>query len=167
LGFARRAGADTETDGSVGASRDAMRVENTNPIDVSCQAPVAISPPLAGSGWWDANGCCSVVSPHRGATLPVNGDFKLPEQFAIDYVRLNARGGCCTGPVKQLSSWPFFGAPILAVADGVVEGRVTGTANRTNDTYEAGGNLTVEHDTPTTQTNRMPTEGQVFGYNLK
>jgi Peptidase family M23 len=250
--------------------KDQPVTEDTDPIEVDCRTPVVISPPLVGSRWWDANGCCTVISPHRGATLPVNGDFKLPEQFAIDYVQLNARGGCCTGPVKELGSWPFFGAPILAVADGVVagrvdgmpeqvpgevtgidaqnaagnhivediggghfvlyahmrtdsipggitvgtkltrgrqigevgntgsstaphlhfqvmdrpsvldatglpfvfdrqilEGRVTGTANQTNDAYEAGGTLTVEANIPTTQVNRMPVEGQVFGYNPK
>jgi Peptidase family M23 len=92
----------------------------SNPVPVSCQPPVVIGPPLIGFGWWDANGCCEVVSPHRGATLPLNGDIKVPEQFAIDYVQLSANNDCCTGPVTDLKSWPFFGAPILAVAAGKV-----------------------------------------------
>ena len=99
---------------------DASLVEQTDPIPVACAAPVVIAPPLTGSGWWDGNGCCTTISPHRGATLPVNGDLRLPEQFAIDVVQLDAADGCCTGPVKDLGSWPFFRAPILAVADGVV-----------------------------------------------
>jgi hypothetical protein len=242
-------------------------VEDVNPISIGCEAAVVISPPLVGSRWWNANGCCTVISPHRGAILPVNGDFKVPEQFAIDYVQLNADGGCCTGPVKDLNSWPFFGAPIVAAADGVVvekvdgmpeqvpgevkditaqnaagnniiediggqhyvlyahmrtgsipvriatgtrlkrgqkigntgsstaphlhfqvmdrpftldaiglpfvfdrqvlEGRVVGTANQTNDTYESGGKMVFEPAAPTPEVNRMPAEGQVFGYNLK
>ena len=245
--------------------------EYTDPIEVGSQAAVVISPPLVGSRWWNGNGCCKVISPHRGATLPVNGDIKPPEQFAIDYVQLNAQDECCTGPVKDLSSWPFFGAPILAAADGVVvdkvdglpeqvpgevknvdaqnaagnniiedigaghyvlyahmrtgsipsriaigttltrgeqigevgntgsstaphlhfqvmdrpsalnaiglpfvfdrqilEGRVIGTANQTNDAYETGNKVTVvKRDTPITQVNRMPAEGQVFSYNLR
>jgi hypothetical protein len=244
--------------------------EDVNPIRVGCRTAVVLSPPLVGSGWWDGNGCCRTVGPHRGATLPVNGAFKAPEQFAIDFVQLTAQDGCCTGPVKDLQSWPFFGAPILAVADGVVvdrvdgmaeqvpgevkgitaqnaagnsiiedigggrfvlyahmktgsiparivvgsrlrrgqpigalgntgsstaphlhfqvmdrpsalnavglpftfdrqvlEGRVAGTANQTNEIYETGGRLTVERGSKAVRLNEMPAEGQVFGYNLK
>jgi Peptidase family M23 len=244
--------------------------ERTGAIEVGCQTPVVISPPLAGSRWWDGNGCCTVISPHRGATLPVNGDFKPPEQFAIDYVQLNADDGCCTGPVTELSSWPFFRVPILAVADGVVvaaadgmaeqvpgevkgidaqnaagnniiediggghyvlyahmhtgsissrisvgtkltrgeqigelgntgsstaphlhfqvmdrpseldaiglpfvfdrqilEGRVIGTAHRTDDDYEAGRDVTVARGAPVVQVNRMPVEGQVFSFSTQ
>jgi hypothetical protein len=245
-------------------------VEEVNPIAVGCQPAVVIAPPLVGSGWWDGNGCCAAVSPHRGATLPVNGNFRAPEQFAIDFVQLDAQDRCCTGPVKDLKSWPYFGAPILAVADGVVvdtvnnmpeqipgppsgitalnaagnniiediggqhyvlyahmrtgsipagirigtrltlgqkigeigntgsstaphlhfqvmdrpsalnatglpfvfdrqvlQGHVAGTANQSNDTYEAGGKMTFERSAPTTLVKQMPAEGQVFGYNLK
>ena len=105
---------------------DGPLTEQTTAIEVSCEMPVRISPPMTGAGWWDGNGCCTVISPHRGAVLPVNGDFRVPEQFAIDFEQLNEHGGCCTGPVKELSSWPFFRAPILAVADGVVVGRTDG-----------------------------------------
>ena len=99
-------------------------VGESNPIPVSCRPPVELSAPLTGYGWWDANGCCEIVSPHRGATLPVNGDVTLPEQFAIDYVQLSAANTCCTGPVKDLKSWSFFGVPILAAATGTVVVRV-------------------------------------------
>jgi len=100
--------------------------ERTDPIPVGCLSPVVISPPLVGPRWWDGNGCCRVISPHRGATLPINGRIRVPEQFAIDFVQLTTTGGCCTGPVKDLKSWPFFGAPVLAVADGVVVEKIDG-----------------------------------------
>ena len=100
--------------------------EYTDPVPVDCRPPVVISPPLVGSRWWNANGCCEVISPHRAAILPINGDLTPPEQFAIDYVQLTPGDGCCSGPVQKLSSWPFFGAPILAAADGTVVDRVDG-----------------------------------------
>lgn len=100
--------------------------ERTDPIPVGCLSPVVLSPPLVGPRWWDANGCCRVISPHRGATLPINGRIRVPEQFAIDFVQLTATGKCCTGPVEDLNSWPFFGAPVLAVADGVVVEKADG-----------------------------------------
>jgi hypothetical protein len=124
--------------------------ELTDPIPVGCQSPVTISPPLIGPRWWDANGCCEVISPHRGATLPINGTIKLPEQFAIDYVQINTKNGCCTGPVKDLKSWPFFGAPVLAVADGVVVTKVDGMPEQIPgevkgiNAQNAGGNHIIE-----------------------
>jgi hypothetical protein len=45
-----------------------------------------------------------------------------------------------------------------------LQGQVTGTANGTNDAYEAGGNLTVVRGAPILQVNRMPAEGQVFRF---
>ncbi len=249
---------------------DRRLVEDIDPIVVGCEAPVVIAPPLVGENWWDGNGCCEVISPHRGATLPVNGALRPPEQFAIDFVQLNGHDGCCTGPVKELGSWPFLGAPVFAVAAGVVvervdgmaeqvpgevkgvtaqnaagnhiiediggqhyvlyahfrtgsiprrivagtrlrrgeqigevgntgsstaphlhfqvmdrpsalnaiglpfvfdrqivQGRVSGTANETNERYEAGGNLTVVRPTPVLEENRMPAEGQVFRFDRR
>jgi hypothetical protein len=97
-----------------------LTTELTDPIPVGCDAPVVLSPPLVGSRWWNGNGCCETISPHRGATLPLNGDIRVPEQFAIDFAQLTPDNTCCTGPVKQLSSWPFFGVPVLAAATGTV-----------------------------------------------
>lgn len=98
----------------------AQTIGLTDPIAVSCDAPVVLRPPLVGHGWWNGNGCCDMVTAHRGATLPANGTIKPPEQFAIDYVQIDGHGGCCTGPVKDIKSWPFFGAPVLAAAPGKV-----------------------------------------------
>jgi hypothetical protein len=92
----------------------------TNPLQVRCDLPVVLHPPLKGHGWWDSNGCCQIVNAHRSATLPTNGDFKSPEQFAIDYVQIDAKGGCCNGPVKDVNSWPYFGSPVLAAGSGKV-----------------------------------------------
>ncbi len=99
---------------------DAPLSADSDPVPVSCEPPVILSPPLTGDRWWNGNGCCEVVGPHRGATLPVNGDIKAPEQFAIDWVQLNEKDECCTGLVTDLNSWPFFRAPILAAAAGTV-----------------------------------------------
>ncbi len=98
----------------------AQSSELTDPIAVDCDGPVVLQPPLVGHGWWDGNGCCLTVNAHRAATLPANGNIKPPEQFAIDYVQIDKKGGCCTGPVDRLTSWPFFGAPVLAAAAGKI-----------------------------------------------
>lgn len=93
----------------------------TNPVRISCAEAVRISPPLTGSGWWNGNGCCRTVNAHRGATLPVNGSLRVPEQFAIDFVQIAPDGTCCSGaPVRDVRSWRFYDAPVLAVAPGEV-----------------------------------------------
>lgn len=100
--------------------------EATDPIPVGCLQPIVLAPPLAGPRWWNSNGCCGTYAPHRGAVLPFNGELQVPEQFSIDFEQLTPARGCCTGPVTDLSSWPFFGAPVLAAADGVVVEAVDG-----------------------------------------
>jgi hypothetical protein len=97
-----------------------MMTTLTDPKRISCDAPVVISPPLKGHGWWNGNGCCQTVNAHRGATLPINGDLKLPEQFSIDFMRVNSSDACCEGPVTDLKSWPFYGAPVVASAAGTI-----------------------------------------------
>ncbi len=92
----------------------------TDPLVIDCVPPPVLRPPLVGSGWWNGNGCCNIVGPHRGATLPINGNIHAPESFAIDYVQLNESNSCCNGPIHDLASWFYYGATILAAADGVV-----------------------------------------------
>jgi hypothetical protein len=92
----------------------------TDPVRIACEPPVRISPPLMGSGWWNGNGCCRTVNAHRGATLPLNGDIRVPEQFAIDFVQVAPDGTCCTGAVGEVRSWLFYDVAVLAVAAGTV-----------------------------------------------
>jgi hypothetical protein len=125
----------------------------TNPVRVACEAPVRLSPPLMGHGWWNGNGCCQTINAHRSATLPLNGDLRVPEQFAIDFVQVLPDGTCCTGPVKDLRSWPFYGAPVAAAAAGtVVEAsddqpdQVPGPAKDVTATNAAGNHVIEQID---------------------
>ncbi|MFC7540254.1 M23 family metallopeptidase [Siccirubricoccus deserti] len=105
---------------SVGFPEGTSLTTITDPVRVNCDGPVQLSPPLSGRGWWNGNGCCRTVNAHRSATLPLNGDLRPPEQFAIDFMQVTPDGGCCTGPVSDLRSWPFHGVPVLAAAAGTV-----------------------------------------------
>ena len=123
----------------------------THPVPVSCRAPITLHPPLVGDGWWNANGCCAIVGPHRGAVLPINGDLRAAQQFAIDYVQIGPDGRCCDGPAGALRSWRFFGAPILAAAPGVVVEVVDGLPDQEPvgtvtgvDVTNAPGNNVIE-----------------------
>lgn len=89
-------------------------------IQTSRETPIRISPPLRGSGWMDANGCCGdPTSAHRMLLLPSNGAFQTPEIFAIDWIR-ETNGSIFTGDGSKLSDSPYYGTPIHAVANGIV-----------------------------------------------
>lgn len=79
-----------------------------------------IKPPLDGLNWFDGNGCCNEVTPHRGASNPINGQYFFAERFAIDWVQLTPDLTLSTGDPTQLSSYAYYGAPIRAVADGEI-----------------------------------------------
>lgn len=79
-----------------------------------------IASPLDGPGWFDGNGCCDEVTAHRGASNPIDGQYYFAERFAIDWVQLTADGKLITGPNTDLASYPYYGTPIHAVADGTI-----------------------------------------------
>jgi hypothetical protein len=81
---------------------------------------VVVSPPLAGARWVDLNGCCAEATAHRGALLAVNGALHLAQRFAIDFIQLQPDRRLVTGPLDKLSSYPYYGTPVVAAADGVV-----------------------------------------------
>ncbi|WP_052434234.1 M23 family metallopeptidase [Streptacidiphilus melanogenes] len=82
-------------------------------------APV-VAPPLAGTRWFDANGCCRLVSAHRGSVNPLDGRTNFPERSAIDFIKLNDRDRLFTGPATKISSYAYYGTPVTAAADGEV-----------------------------------------------
>jgi len=91
----------------------------SDPLSVGPPA-VVVAPPLKGSRWVMGGGCCTPYSYHRGATLPLNGAIRVAERFAIDFVQLNDKDMLIDGPMKELSSYAFFGDEIYSVADGTV-----------------------------------------------
>ena len=103
----------------------ATMTEHVAPVTVQTRKPVVISPPLAGPKWLDGNGCCDIGA-HRVALNPINGQLWAAERFAIDYVQLDPDGRLFTGDQAKMESYPYFGADILAVADGPVVAAVDG-----------------------------------------
>jgi Peptidase family M23 len=62
--------------------------------------------------------CCD--GPHRRALQPVNGELALPQRFAIDWNGSDAQRRLVVGDPDVTTSWVFYGAPVIAVADGTV-----------------------------------------------
>lgn len=87
-------------------------------VKVAMEPPAVLAPPLAGNQWVAVGSCCD--GPHRRAFQPINGKLYLSQRFAIDFNRLDSADRFSTGDPAQLASYPTFGLPVLAVADGRV-----------------------------------------------
>ncbi|MFF8866097.1 M23 family metallopeptidase [Streptomyces sp. NPDC015139] len=105
--------------------------ESVANLTVPDRHPVVLRPPLGGAGWLDGNGCCDQVTPHRGAGSPLNGSTYFAERFAIDFVRLGADDRLRTGAVDKVSSYPYYGVPVTAAADGEIVSVVDGLPDST------------------------------------
>ena len=82
-------------------------------------APRVFSPPLRGGGWLAGNGP-SNKSPHRLTVVPLGGHARIPQRFAVDWVKVGADGKTFTGDPTRNTSYAAYGAEALAVGDGVV-----------------------------------------------
>lgn len=82
-------------------------------------APLRLGPPLRGGGWLAAN-ALSNEADHRRTIAVVDGKARISQRYAIDFVRLDARGRAFVGDPARNESWSGYGAEVLAVADGTV-----------------------------------------------
>ena len=76
--------------------------------------------PLAGPNWGVLEGCCDAANHHRRGQRSVEGRFRLPERFAIDFARFDANSQVNSGDGKSNADYYGFGEPVLAVADATV-----------------------------------------------
>ncbi|MEN3266199.1 M23 family metallopeptidase [Pseudonocardia sp.] len=112
------------------------------PVGVSAQPAVQLAPPLRGAKWVVGNGCCDTITPHRGATLSIDGTVRAPERFAIDFVQLDAADQLYSGPPINTASFAFFGVDVLSAADGTVVGVKDGLPEETPGKLPTG--VTIE-----------------------
>jgi murein DD-endopeptidase MepM/ murein hydrolase activator NlpD len=82
--------------------------------------------------------------------MAVNGLLRVPERFAIDWVRLDAEGRVFTGDANKLTSYHYYGTPVHSVAEGVVvnlyddaDEQVPGVEAKGITTENIGGNMLV------------------------
>jgi hypothetical protein len=90
------------------------------PMKVSSRAAIVLAPPFKGDGWVNGNGCCLEIGPHRFVTNPMNGTLDPSEQFAIDWIKIDAQGKAFRGDGKKSEDWLCYGTEVLAVAPGTV-----------------------------------------------
>lgn len=108
------------------------------PTRVGQRRAIEVAPPLRGPGWVAANGCCSPINAHRGATLSIDGTVRVPERFAIDFVQLNADDRLFEGPIDLLSSYAYFGEEIHSATAGKVVGLQDGLPEQTPGALPTG-----------------------------
>ena len=87
-------------------------------VQVDRRPPVVLSPPLAGTGWAALGSCCD--GPHRRALYPIDGRWYLAQRYAIDFNQLDSQNRPGSGDPTLPTSFPTFGQPVNAVADGTV-----------------------------------------------
>lgn len=85
---------------------------------VDLNKPVVIGPPLDGPNWL----ACNVADNygHRNAFFPMNGNWVIPERWAVDYIKLTSGNKVATGDINDLNNWPGYNQDLLAVSDGTV-----------------------------------------------
>ena len=102
---------------------------------------VVIAPPLRGKGWIAFNGCCADLQ-HRGSVMAFNGAPKIPERFAIDFVKLDGERRVFSGPPDRNESYADYGLPVHAVADGTVIETSDGARNASRQSLASRPGLT-------------------------
>lgn len=108
-------------EGAVAAAGDTARIElSAAPLIVGPSKPLIVGAPLKGNGWLAAN-ALSNSADHRRTIAVVNGRARIAQRYAIDFVQLDEQGRAYSGDPARNESWTGYGAPVLAVADGVVE----------------------------------------------
>ena len=105
------------------------------------QPAVVLQPPLRGDRWVAVNGCCDALTSHRGAVMAVDGDIRVPERFAIDFVQLRQDDRLFTGDGKKLSDYAYYGTPVHAAAAGKVVNLYDATDEQVPNGQAKGINL--------------------------
>lgn len=78
-----------------------------------------VDEPFTGDRWLAANGP-SNTSLHRRAVIVLNGQPRVPERYAIDWIKLGDDGNSYSGDQYKNSSYHAYNVPILAIADGKI-----------------------------------------------
>jgi len=94
-------------------------------LTVQSSGAALINEPFAGDRWLAVNGP-SNTSLHRRAVIILNGSPRIPERYAIDFIKLGDDGSSYSGDEHKNASYHAYNTPILAVADGTVVAAVDG-----------------------------------------
>lgn len=89
------------------------------PLKVDFTPPVIVSSPVVGEHWWTPN-AASNDSDHRRAVLLLDGEIRIAQRFAVDWIQFDADGKWYHGDPEVNSNYGAYGKPAVAVADAEV-----------------------------------------------
>lgn len=102
-------------------------IEKIARTSVSDKKPIVISPPLTGNNWLALN--VSNNYGHRNAFFSMDGQWFVPERWAVDYIKLTNNNQIYSGDPQNFSSYPCYDQDLLAVKEGKVLKVVDGLDN--------------------------------------
>lgn len=123
--------------------------DNPDPLIVETDAtPVhtnrlRISAPLRGDAWIASNGPGG-NNHHTGGVMPYRGRPRVPQRFAIDFVRLFEEGVTHRGDPKDNRSYRCHGAEAIAVANARVADVRDGIPENVPDREKRAVKMTVD-----------------------
>ena len=110
--------------------------EEVGPTEVERRDVVVVGPPIRGSNYLAADSCCDSTL-HRQATLPINGQIRLAQRYAVDYEQLDADGRIYSGE-KEVDNYNIYGQEAIAVAEGTVVKVVDGLPEQVPGEFPQG-----------------------------
>ncbi len=122
-------------------------------IKISELPVVQLSPPLKGKNWFTPNGPAN-NSIHRRVIIPLDGTPRVPERFAVDWVKIGENGFTYQGDPSKNESYHAYKSPIyaaapgkvIAVKDGIPENTPTSKSMAVPINLETiGGNYVMVH----------------------
>lgn len=118
-------------------SADPYRVVGAT-VAVDRPAVATLVPPV-GAGRWVAVRGPSNGSGHRRSLVPLDGQVRVPQRFAVDWARLGNDGRLFEGDGSRNEQWYGYDATVTSAAAGRVVKVVDGIADRDPRTAVADG----------------------------
>jgi murein DD-endopeptidase MepM/ murein hydrolase activator NlpD len=88
-------------------------------VSVATRPALVLSAPFTGGPWVAINGP-SNVSGHRRTAVPLDGEARIAQRFATDWIKLGPDGLAFHGDSSVNANWYGHGAEVIAVADAKV-----------------------------------------------
>jgi len=112
-------------------------------VTVDEEAAPLLHAPLRGSGWVAFNALGA--EDHRRSLNAVDGRERIPQRFAIDWMRIGPDGRLFHDDNKANAHFYGFGADVLAVADGRVADLKNGLPDNVGSTERSARNITLDN----------------------
>ncbi len=94
-------------------------VVNGPAVAVDRTAPIQIRSPLKGGPWAAMNGPGN-LSGHRRTVIPLDGEGRIAQRFATDWIKLGPDGRAWQGDSTVNANWYGYGDSLVAVGAGTV-----------------------------------------------